>query len=271
MKAAAKRSLSKREAPKGVPANITAARPLNRLQIIKDVTKTPELQIAEAMLGPTASNAAIAQRFASQGGAAESVLGITDAVQVMATAARAVNANDLTGLEAMLTSQAIALNVVFAELARRAALNLGTHMEATETYMRLALKAQAQARATVETLGTLKNPPVVFAKQANFAAGHQQVNNAHTGEPKSLENELGAPCAIGMDLGASRGTSRADSPMATVGKLDRPENDGGQAASKSQRIQGREGGHGPRAEPVRGSAAKGTRRTRASTVRESKR
>jgi hypothetical protein len=43
--------------------------------------------------------------------------------------------------------------------------------------MRLALKAQSQSRATVETLAAIKNPPVVYARQANFAAGHQQVNN----------------------------------------------------------------------------------------------
>ena len=34
--------------------------------------------------------------------------------------------------------------------------------------MRLALKTQSQCRATVETLAALKNPPLVFAKQANI-------------------------------------------------------------------------------------------------------
>jgi hypothetical protein len=57
--------------------------------------------------------------------------------------------------------------------------------EWADRYLRLALKAQSQSRATVETLATVKNPPVVYAKQANFAAGAQQVNNgispAHAG------------------------------------------------------------------------------------------
>src|SRR5690606_26950893 len=44
-------------------------------------------------------------------------------------------------------------------------------------YMRLALKAQSQCRTTLETLAAIKNPPVVFAKQANIAHGPQQVNN----------------------------------------------------------------------------------------------
>ena len=48
--------------------------------------------------------------------------------------------------------------------------------------MRLALKAQGQCRATLETLATIKNPPVVFARQANIAQGPQQVNNTATVE-----------------------------------------------------------------------------------------
>jgi hypothetical protein len=43
--------------------------------------------------------------------------------------------------------------------------------------MRLALKAQSQCRATLETLSAIKNPPVVFARQANITNGPQQVNN----------------------------------------------------------------------------------------------
>jgi hypothetical protein len=49
-------------------------------------------------------------------------------------------------------------------------------MAQTEVRLRLALKAQTQCRATVETLATMKNP-VVFAKQANIAHGPQQINN----------------------------------------------------------------------------------------------
>jgi len=51
-------------------------------------------------------------------------------------------------------------------------------LSAMETYLRLALKAQAQSRATLETLAAIKNPPVVFARQANINhGGQQQVNN----------------------------------------------------------------------------------------------
>jgi len=93
----------------------------------------------------------------------------------------------LSSAEALLMSQALALNTVFGELARRAALNMGEYMDATDKYMRLALKAQGQCRATLETLAVIKNPPVVFAKQANIAHGPQQVNNG-AGLPARTEN-----------------------------------------------------------------------------------
>jgi hypothetical protein len=45
-------------------------------------------------------------------------------------------------------------------------------------YMRLALKAQSQCRATIETIAEMKNPkPIAFVQQANIAHGPQQVNN----------------------------------------------------------------------------------------------
>ena len=63
-----------------------------------------------------------------------------------------------------------------------------------ETYFRLALKAQSQCRATLETLSTIKNPPVIFAKQANISTGNQQINNAvstsRTENNKKQQNEL---------------------------------------------------------------------------------
>lgn len=63
-------------------------------------------------------------------------------------------------------------------MARRAALNMNGHLDATDELLRLALKAQAQSRATVEALAEVKNPrSVAFVKQANIAHGHQQVDN----------------------------------------------------------------------------------------------
>jgi hypothetical protein len=51
--------------------------------------------------------------------------------------------------------------------------------------MRFALRAQAQARATAEAIGQLKNPPVVIARQANIGE-NVLVNNGGHGPPGEL-------------------------------------------------------------------------------------
>lgn len=98
-------------------------------------------------------------------------LSLTDCVMVLKDTAKGLNNGDLSSAVTMLASQAVALNALFGELGRRAALNMGEHIDASERYMRLALKAQGQCRATLETLAAIKNPPVVFARQANISQG----------------------------------------------------------------------------------------------------
>jgi hypothetical protein len=76
-------------------------------------------------------------------------------------------------------------------LSHRAALNMGQYVETSERYMRMAMKAQNQCRMTLETLSNIKNPPVIYAKQANIANGPQQVNNhAHASENKNQPNKI---------------------------------------------------------------------------------
>ena len=63
-----------------------------------------------------------------------------------------------------------------------------------EANLKLALKAQNQCRMTLETLSNIKNPPVVYVKQANIAHGPQQINNGlpatHTAENQNQQNQL---------------------------------------------------------------------------------
>lgn len=86
---------------------------------------------------------------------------------------------DMKSAEAMLYGQAHALNTIFTALSRRAA--LAEQIPQFQAAMLMALKAQAQSRATLEALAEIKNPrPVAFVKQANIANGPQQVNNGAT-------------------------------------------------------------------------------------------
>lgn len=191
---------------------------------------TPERAFADVVTAGLAANAATAINF-SQPCLGE--LSLTDMVESLKAAGKRVNANDMAQSEQMLTAQAVALNSVFGEMCRRASLNLREFPEATERYMRLALKAQSQCRATLETLATIKNPPVVYAKQANIA-NMQQVNNgsgafseashapAHgeIEQSKLLEEQHGSTL---MDVGAATAAARGYQPLEAVGAVNRAE------------------------------------------------
>ena len=98
---------------------------------------------------------------------------------------QAVHHGDMKVAEAMLMNQATALQSLFVKLTET---GLQTSLlRQQETALRLALKAQSQCRATLETLANIKNPPVVYAKQANVTTGPQQINN---GMPQGAHNEL---------------------------------------------------------------------------------
>ncbi len=122
-----------------------------------------------------------ADTITSFGGAVKDT-GFAPLVHELTNQACEVKNGDLTRIESILVIQAHTLDTIFNKLAQHSALNIGTSMNAAETYLRLALKAQTQCRSTLETLSKIKNPPIVFAKQANLTTGPQQVNNCITTE-----------------------------------------------------------------------------------------
>jgi len=143
-------------------------------------------------------------------------------------------------MEALLISEAIALNAMFANLVLRAQMNMGEYLDAGDRYMRLALKAQSQCRATLETLATIKNPPTVFAKQANIAHGPQQVNNgiplARAGNSKSEPNKLLEAYGERLDARTSDSAGASDQNLAPVGTVHRSEDCGRQGTVGPKRI-----------------------------------
>lgn len=185
--------------------------------------KSRERRLAEVAIEPATASAAIAG-WMTKGTFGET--GIGDLVEVLRDSVENAQVGELGEYEGMLGAQAHALNAIFLEMTRRAALNMNQHLSATETYMRLALKAQSQARTTVESLAEIKNPrPVAFVRQANIANGPQQVNNGEgrAGQPGFPPNELqeeqhGQRMASGPKaprLGVDQGS-------ATVVAIDRP-------------------------------------------------
>jgi len=138
-----------------------------------------------------------------------------------------LEAGDLSHCEAMLEGQAHALQAIFVNLARRATRQ--EYLQQWDAYIRMALKAQSQCRMTLETLATIKNPPVLFAKQANVTTGPQQINNGIMEASRPRENEitpnklLEANNGERLDTRAQGAASGANSDLEAVGAIDRPE------------------------------------------------
>lgn len=131
---------------------------------------------------------------------------------------------NMTDVEAMLYSQAYALNVMFTTLMTRA--NRQEYMPSTQALMSLAFKAQNQSRATLQALVDLKQPrQPTFVRQANFAQGHQQVNNF---SEKNLnpQNKLLEGEAYDLDCRPQEKAKGINSKVEAVGKIHRGKNSG---------------------------------------------
>ncbi|MDP1734609.1 MAG: hypothetical protein Q8L44_09635 [Sulfuritalea sp.] len=129
----------------------------------------------------------------------------------------AANGGDLSQAEAMLINQATALQSLFARLTER---GMGqSQMPNLEGFMRLALRAQNQCRATLETLAAIKNPPVIYAKQVNQTTGPQQINNGATAssQARGIKNEQSKL----LDAGTTGASVSSHSTLEAMGKVDR--------------------------------------------------
>lgn len=178
--------------------------------------------------------------------AALSPLELGSMVDALSEQAEKVKAGDLGRMEEMLATQAHTLDAIFNRLASRAAMFIGEQPEMVDMYLKLALRAQSQCRTSIEALAEVKNPPVVFARQANFSGGGpQQVNNgvgvARAHGTEIPQNEL---LEVGhgqrMDPGAPGQASGADPGLAPLGTVNGTQNRRREGPSKSQRVEGRD-------------------------------
>ena len=170
-----------------------AERPSTPVQTMRQPESPTPAGLAGLSIDAPTTNGMVTTMFTSRTMSVE--LDLKDMVMALQSQVDEVQRGDVKCAESMLVSQCVTLNAIFAEMARRAALNMNDNIQATESYMRMALKAQNQARSTLETLFALKNPTLVIAKQANFTTGHQQVNNvmhidARAGEIQNQPTQL---------------------------------------------------------------------------------
>ena len=146
----------------------------NTLAVDESSEKSLARVVAEVAFSTYATNALTTQAFTDNFGE----LDMQECIGVMKERQAKIRGGNLTSLENMLTAQAITLNALFNKLAQRSGLNMGEHLVAADTYMRLALKAQSQCRSTIEAINEIKNPSSAptFVKQANIGNA-VQVNN----------------------------------------------------------------------------------------------
>ena len=208
-----------------------------KAKMVASFPESPEPERAAAManmaLRPSVNAAAVMVRYTTP-------LGEQDLAALVASLSAGMDdlwAGDMKRAEAMLYGQAHALQSIFMNLARRAASQ--QYLKQWEAYLRMALKAQNQCRMTLETLATIKNPPVVYARQANINnGGQQQVNNdaapavsralahlahagAHAANPATDQTGLlEASYGERLDAGAAGAAGGIDPHLVPVERLD---------------------------------------------------
>jgi hypothetical protein len=206
-------------------ANIASATQPKEPAIPKGAPKDKSFSqlVAGVMLSPAFNGANVVQSFGK--GLINDEAKFFDIADELKSTFKDVKAGNLSGMEQMLVAQATALQTMFTSLALRA--QAQTQMPHLEKFMGLALKAQAQSRATIQALVELKYPrQVAFVKQLNTTTGAQQINNGTQAitrteekqiapnEVKALEDERDG--STYLDAGAATAPGREDQAVATV-------------------------------------------------------
>jgi hypothetical protein len=145
--------------------------------------ESPDAASARVLNQPETQAALTVQQW--QGG----IVDVDEIAKELRRQTETLQSGDMYRAESMLLAQAHTLDELFNNLARKA--HRQEYLSSYDSFLKLALKAQNQCRATLETLSNIKNPPVVYAKQANIAHGPQQVNNGpHAAENQNQQNKL---------------------------------------------------------------------------------
>ena len=180
-------------------------------------------QVMAALSTRSALTATTYKAFAGGGDSLE----VTDLMGELRKAGEEVASGNMSRVEKMLAHQALTLDAIFNNMAQRA--SRAEYVKNTDIFLKLALKAQAQARSTAEALALLKNPQP-YIRQANMTTGPQQVNNGYAGTPshsgiqsgagniQSEQNKLlEADHGQRLDIGAQAAAGRANQKLETVG------------------------------------------------------
>ena len=185
------------------------------LEVESTPDETRETMMARVMLDPYVRHGLIGSTFAgygiTDGGAPAPV---TECAKHVGAIGNQAAAGDIAFASRMLAAQAVTLDTMFTEFARRAALNMGDYINAAERYARLSLKAQSNSRATLEALAKLHQPREQTVRHVHVNQGGQAIvaeqfhhhtgggQNAKPAEQSHATGDLGGgPALPGQDAG----------------------------------------------------------------------
>lgn len=131
--------------------------------------------LARITLDPQTRNAGLAMSFGSQMFGDQLKPDIAESSAVLAEEIQRAMKGDLSLATRIFTSQAISLDALFTEMARRSGNNMGQYPDAADRYMRLALKAQGACRSTLDALARLHQPREQTVKHVHVNQGGQAV------------------------------------------------------------------------------------------------
>lgn len=164
------------KAGKAKAAAITVAQPgKHEMQLKQREGETKGQTLARTLIDPKARHASLSSVYAGQVFGDDPNLSVTDTAALLEAELGKAAGGDMTLASRILTSQAVSLDAIFTELARRSAQNMGQYPEAMERYMRLALKAQSASRSTLEALARLRQPREQTVRHVHVNSGGQAV------------------------------------------------------------------------------------------------
>lgn len=161
-------------------SGVNAAQPTDRAKTMvveQSPSETPELALARTLLGTDVRHGVVASTYADRlvTMPGEVQPGPMDYAEFVREIAEQAEAGNLGMASRMLAAQAVTLDAMFTELARRTALNVGEHLAAVDRYGRLALKAQANSKAALEALAKFHQPREQTVRHVHVNDGGQAV------------------------------------------------------------------------------------------------
>jgi hypothetical protein len=152
-----------------------AASKANTLETKGKPDESDSKTFARVALVTGVRHAQASSNFANRVFGNRDLLSITNATEVVTEIMKEASDGGKAQSSQMLAAQAHVLDTLFTDMAMRSRENMGEYLDASERYMRLALRAQANCRATLEALAKLHQPREQTVKHVQVNEGGQAI------------------------------------------------------------------------------------------------